>query len=92
MNGIIDVFYCPENDMMEIYGTNGEEDMPGYVLAPGDNVFVAAYPIIEIEVDADNEKEAEQIIYSIFSELEIDTNNIISGKGYPDLLLEKGGE
>ena len=47
---------------------------------------------IEIEVDADNEKEAEQIIYSIFSELEIDTNNIISGKGYPDLLLEKGGE
>ena len=46
---------------------------------------------IEIEVDADNEKEAEQIIYNIFSELEINTDEIISGKGYPDLLLEKGG-
>ena len=44
---------------------------------------------IEIEVDADNEKDAEKIIYDIFAKLEINTDDIISGKGYPDLLLDK---
>ncbi len=33
-------------------GTMGG-DMPSYVLPPGDNVFVAAYPIIDIEVEDD---------------------------------------
>ncbi|MEA3515366.1 MAG: class IV adenylate cyclase [Nanoarchaeota archaeon] len=44
---------------------------------------------IEIEVDADNEADAEKIIYGIFTELEINSDDIISGKGYPDLLLDK---
>jgi len=45
------------DDGQEILGTSpygdGQYggDMPGYVQSPGDNVFVAAYPVIEIDVD-----------------------------------------
>ncbi len=39
------------DDRQEIFGTSMNGDsMPGYVLSPGDNVFVASYPIIDIDI------------------------------------------
>jgi len=41
----------PYDDKQELTGTSKNGDMPDYVHAPGNNVFVAAYPVIEIVVD-----------------------------------------
>lgn len=42
----------PYDDKQEIYGTSADgTPMPAYVQAPGNNVFVAAYPVIEVVVD-----------------------------------------
>lgn len=63
------------DDGQEIMGTSpsGLGDvggvMPAYVLPPGDNVFVAAYPIIDIEVDGN--------IYVVLNqEITTETRNI----------------
>ncbi len=44
---------------------------------------------IEIEVQTDNEGYAKDIINNLFLEFGISSSDIIAGKGYPDLILEK---
>jgi hypothetical protein len=53
----------PYDDKQEITGTSKNGPMPAYVNAPGNNVFVAAYPVIEIIVDEDIRVEDIPVLY-----------------------------
>jgi hypothetical protein len=58
------------SDRQELYGTDKSgTSMPGYILPPGDNVFVAAYPVIGIDILKDVKLTEIAEIYTEFREI-----------------------